>query len=112
MSIVASPILCRRPAMNTWFEVLLLGDDPENLQAAGEAALDESERVEKLLSRFDPASEVSRINREAANSPVLLDLELAEILETCRKAWMETHGYFDITANRDHDVNFGKIDFD
>ncbi|MBA4147504.1 MAG: FAD:protein FMN transferase [Verrucomicrobia bacterium] len=112
MSFVASPILCRRPAMNTWFEIVLPGDDAENLQAAGEAALDEIERIEKLLSRFDPASEVSRINRDAAISPVLLDVELTGILETCRKAWLETDGFFDIAVNREEDANFGAIDFD
>src|SRR4051812_20130865 len=111
MSVVASPILCRRPAMNTWFEIILLGDDSENLQAAGEAALDEIQRVEKLLSRFDPSSEISRINREAAQKPVLVDFELAEILETCRIAWQQTNGFFDITANRKFENNFRDVEF-
>jgi thiamine biosynthesis lipoprotein len=111
MSVVASPILCRRPAMNTWFEIILLGDDDENLQAAGEAALDEIERVEKLLSRFDTTSEVSRINRDAAQNPVLVDWEMAEILQRCSSAWMQTSGFFDITANCKNDSNFGDVEF-
>lgn len=106
MSAVASPVLCRRPAMNTWFEIILLGEDEENLQAAGEAALDEIERIEKLLSRFDPSSDVSRINREASHAPVLIDFELAEILKTCLVANQETKGFFEIAAASEVEFRF------
>jgi FAD:protein FMN transferase len=112
MSVVASPVLCRRAAMNTWFEIILLGDDAENLHAAGEAALDEIERVEKLLSRFDPASEISRINRDAPKSAVLVDLETATVLETCRNAWQQTRGFFDVAVNRENTSGFSDIEFD
>lgn len=109
MSRVVSPVLCRRPSMNTWFEIILPGDDVENLSAAGEAALDEIQRVEKLLSRFDPASEVFRINNTAAREPVLVDFELAAILETCREARQQTDGFFDITAGSG--AEFDEIEF-
>src|SRR5690606_18158671 len=107
-----APVLCRRPAMNTWFEIVLHGNDPEHLSAAGEAALDEIERIEKLLSRFDPASEASRINREAAVSPVLLDIEMTGIIATCQQAWFDTDGYFDITVGSAGDAGFLNIEFD
>jgi thiamine biosynthesis lipoprotein len=87
---------CRRPAMATWFEACLSGDDPEHLAAVGEALLDEVARVERLLSRFDPASEVSRVNREAAARPVLVDHELFAILCDCWQ-WNElTDESFDV----------------
>ena len=91
--------LCRRPAMNTLFEIIVEGEDLENDIAAAEAALDEVARIETVLSRFDPASEVARVNREAHQHPVLVSYELLEILETCRLYWEKTLGYFDITAN-------------
>jgi thiamine biosynthesis lipoprotein len=94
----ATKQLCRRAAMNTWFECLLLGDDSENLAAIGEAAMDEVERVERLLSRFDSASEVSRLNREAAKQPVLVSYELLAVLQTCCDYWKKTLGHFDPTA--------------
>ncbi len=112
MSVLTPPILCRRSAMNTWFEIILLGDDSENLHAAGEAALDEVERIEKLLSRFDPASEVSRLNRDAALKTLLVDFEMAQVLETCREACRQTGGFFDITVNRENKSNFADIVFD
>lgn len=84
--------------MNTLFEIKVVGDDLENLAAAAEAALDEVERVERLLSRFDPASETSRLNREATIRPVLIDFEMLQILQVCREYWEKTEGHFDLTA--------------
>ncbi len=53
------------PAMATLFEVILAGEDAEHLEAVACACFDEIERVERLLSRFDPAGEIARINRNA-----------------------------------------------
>lgn len=55
-------------------------------------------RVEALLSRFDAASEISRINRTAALAPVTVDREVWDILADCRRWWEETDGAFDIAA--------------
>jgi thiamine biosynthesis lipoprotein len=88
----------RRAAMGTFFEVFLAGDDEEHLAAVADAVLEEALRVERLLSRFDPASEVSRINRQAAQGPVLVDFEAWGLLRTCRDAYRQTGGYFDVTA--------------
>jgi thiamine biosynthesis lipoprotein len=87
-----------RPAMGSLFRLRLLGDDAEHLEAVAEAALDEIERVERLLSWRDARSEVARINREAAARPVLVDFELAEILARCQAAEAATDGYFDLAA--------------
>jgi thiamine biosynthesis lipoprotein len=89
-----------RPAMGTWFEARLVGDDPEHLAATAEAVLDEIQRIDRLLSRFDPRSEVARINLEAARRPVRIDFEVLGLLRTCRHAWERTEGYFDVTAPR------------
>jgi thiamine biosynthesis lipoprotein len=88
--------------MATWFEVWLVGGDADHLTAVGEAALDEVVRIEQLLSRFDPASEVARVNREALHGPVLLDRELFAILTDCRRWSEETDGYFDIALSSSH----------
>jgi thiamine biosynthesis lipoprotein len=87
-----------RAAMGTWFEARLLGDDPEHLAAVAEAVLDEVQRIERLLSRFDPGSEIARINRDAGERAVLVDREVLAILLACRAAWERTDGYFDVTA--------------
>jgi thiamine biosynthesis lipoprotein len=84
--------------MATWFEVFLVGNDEEHLMAVGEAALDEVARIERLLSRHDPASETSRMNREAASRPVLVDREMFAILRDCLNWSEKTGGYFDLCA--------------
>jgi thiamine biosynthesis lipoprotein len=84
--------------MATLFEVVLLGDDDEHLAAVAEAALDEITRVEGLLSRHDPRSEVARLNREAAEKEVLVDRELFELLQVCDVYHILTGCYFDPAA--------------
>jgi thiamine biosynthesis lipoprotein len=90
----------QRPAMGTWFAVALVGEDVEHLGAVAEAVLDEVERIERLFSRFDPRSEIARINREAGGRPVLVDREVLDILLTCQAAWERTGGCFDVAAGQ------------
>jgi thiamine biosynthesis lipoprotein len=85
-------------AMGTRFAVFLHGDDKEHLEAVAVAVLEEVVRLDGLLSRFDPRSEIARINREAADKPVRVDRELFALLERCERACQLTEGYFDVTA--------------
>lgn len=87
-----------RPAMASSAEMLLFGHDPEQIDAVAEMALSEIARVEHLLSRFDPTSELSRINRESAFGDCLIDFEMLRILLDCELWWQRTDGAFDITA--------------
>jgi thiamine biosynthesis lipoprotein len=89
-----------RKAMATSFEVFLSGEDAEHLNTVAAAALDEVTRLEGVLSRFDPASEITRINREACDRPVRIDAEVWEVLQTCRDAYRRTQACFDVTAAR------------
>ena len=100
-----------RPAMASSAEMLLFGDDPEQLDAVAEMALGEIARVEQLLSRFDPTSELSRLNREAAGGGGLADFEMLQILIDCRAWWRRTEGAFDITAGS-RDESGGSLTFD
>ena len=82
--------------MATRFEVWLVGDDREHLAAVGEAVLDEIERVESLLSCFDPASEIYRVNQSASTTPVLVDYELYAVLQDCVDRFACTDGFFSV----------------
>lgn len=84
--------------MATQFEVWLMGNDEEHLLALADAALEEVARVELVLSRHDPRSELARVNREARGAAVLLSTELAWVLGTCLDAARATEGWFDIVA--------------
>lgn len=84
--------------MGSLAEVFLVGDDEVQLAAAAEAALDEISRLADRWSRFSPASEISRINREAPRGWVLVDCELFAVLAACERWRLLTGGAFDITA--------------
>ncbi|MBA4017885.1 MAG: hypothetical protein C0483_11975 [Pirellula sp.] len=84
-----------RPAMGSLFQLRLIGDDAEHLADCAETALDEIERVERLLSWRDVRSETARVNREAATRPVLVDFEFAQFLATIKGAEKATAGFFD-----------------
>ncbi|MGQ9454365.1 MAG: FAD:protein FMN transferase [Armatimonadota bacterium] len=84
-------------AMACRFELVLEGDDPVRLRAAGEEALAEIESLDNQLSRFNPLSEVSRVNRHACGGPVKVDMQFFELLSLARSLCLATGGAFDIT---------------
>ncbi|MBS1809742.1 MAG: FAD:protein FMN transferase [Acidobacteria bacterium] len=89
-------------AMGTRFDVILRGshgqDDEQHLEAVAVAIGEEVQRLDALLSRFNPSSEMARINREAKTKAVRVDRELFALLERCEIARQTTNGYFDIAA--------------
>ncbi len=93
-----STTFARRPAMGTFFEAFLAGDDAEHLESAAAAVLDEVSRLDRLLSRFYPAAEVARVNREAGRRPVRVDADLWDILYRSEEFRRTTRGFFDVTA--------------
>src|SRR5262245_21352688 len=93
-----STVLKKCEAMGTRFEALLVGHDEEHLEAVAVAVIEEIIRLEGVLSRFDPRSEIARINREAGHAPVRVDREVFALLERCERARRSTDGFFDVTA--------------
>lgn len=83
--------------MRTRFEIVLHGDDPGHLRAAGDAAIAEITACETRLSPFLPGSLVSRINACAVQAPVPVDGETFALLDLCRDIWLGSDGAFDIT---------------
>jgi thiamine biosynthesis lipoprotein len=94
-------------AMGTRFELFLTGPgqgqgqgyDREHLEAVAGDLLEEIRRLDCVLSRFDPRSEIARINREAVERRVRVDREVFGLLEKCEEARRLTAGYFDVTAS-------------
>jgi thiamine biosynthesis lipoprotein len=83
---VASPVMLAVNAMATRFELVLFGDDPVRLRAAGEDALQEVVRLEAQLSFYRPASDVSWLNARAADEPVSVEPRLFRLLERVPRA--------------------------
>src|SRR5688572_5459807 len=84
--------------MATRFELVLHGDDPARLRAAGEEALREIELLEAQLSAFRPDSEIGWINTHAAEGPVKVEPRLFRLLRECAALAERTDGAFDITT--------------
>lgn len=83
--------------MGTQLDVLLLDGDRQKAEDTWRLITTELKRLDKLLNRFDPESEVSRINTHASSCPVEVTAELWDILQDCRRYHALTEGYFDIT---------------
>lgn len=89
-----------RPAMGTTFDVHLYAADRARADALFEAAFEEIERVEAVFSNYRPTSELSRINREAAASPVVTDPEVFDLLARAFEVSRLSGGAFDMTVGR------------
>lgn len=68
------------------------------LHDAVNAAFAAVERIQKLLSAHDPASELSRLNRAAAGHPVTVSLETFAVLRCADRLATESGGAFDYTV--------------
>ena len=86
-----------RAAMACRFEITLAGEDARHVPAARDA-LREADRLEASLSVFRDTSDLTRINRHAADAPAEVDAELFALLARCRELHADTGGAFDITS--------------
>src|SRR5262245_19486583 len=86
-----------RAAMACRFEVTLPLENQSGVSVARQA-LDEVDRLEQQLTIFRESSEVSFINRRAADGPVRVEESLFSLLLWCQELYLETGGAFDITS--------------
>jgi thiamine biosynthesis lipoprotein len=84
--------------MATRFEIVLHGENPAALRAAGEEALGQVEQLEAQLSLFRASSEIAHLNARAAIEPVPVTPSLFALLQQAQKLWEESSGAFDITV--------------
>ena len=86
-------------AMATIFEIFLLPeiDAPYAAQAAQEVFA-EIDRLEQALSRFIENSDISRINRRAAQEAVTVGPDAFACLQECWQLYHDTGGAFDVSA--------------
>ena len=82
--------------MGSRFEITLVSNQEEaNLHL--DIAQKEIERIEKLISSWDPNSETSAINKNAGERPVKVSQELFGLIERCIQISKVTQGAFDIS---------------
>ncbi len=85
-------------AMGSTYSVVIYGYDRNQMVAAMEAAFDEVRRIDHLLSNYRLNSELSEINRFAAERPVKVTPEVFRLLSKCIEISRESEGAFDISV--------------
>lgn len=82
-----------RYLMGTWCDLVVLDNRP--IEGASEAAFQEIARLERILSNWDAASEVSRLNEMAGRGPQPVSLDLATVVRDADELCALTGGAFD-----------------
>jgi thiamine biosynthesis lipoprotein len=81
--------------MGTVGEVVAVHRDPAVAAAAVDAAFDALTCVERLMSRFDPASDIGRANAAAGRAAVPVDAATAEVVRAALAWAARSDGRFD-----------------
>jgi FAD:protein FMN transferase len=87
-----------RMSMACAYAIVAYGDDAGALPRILEAAFDEVDRIDRLMSHYKAESPLSRLNRDAASGPVAVEPELFDFIAECLRYSRESGGAFDITV--------------
>jgi thiamine biosynthesis lipoprotein len=85
-------------SMGTTFELLVAGEEEDYSRQAAQAVFAEIDRIKDLFSRFDPSSEIGRINRLRPGQSLRIGIETFECLGAALWAQAETGGAFDVNV--------------
>lgn len=83
-------------AMGTTFEVMIAGCDGGYASQVSQALFREVDRIERLLSRFNPCSEISQINRLKPGQSLPIGIETFECLKIGEEIRTQTDGAFNL----------------
>lgn len=86
-----------RDIMGTRITVEFWIEPGMNAPRCGDAVMAEMRRIDAAMSPFRDDSELSRVNREAADRPVPVSAELFDLLERARQISVLSGGAFDVT---------------
>src|SRR5437867_122717 len=87
-----------RYMMGTLCEIRLCADSSAHASAAASAAFSEIRRLEKIFSAYDPASELSRVNREALRASVPVSADMWKLSRAAVGYAKATGGVVDVTV--------------
>lgn len=87
-------------AMGSTYTIVAYGENRGRMEAAFELAFEEVRRLDRMLSNYRPDSELSQVNRWAADGPVPVSDELFGLLQACVEYSRRSEGAFDITVGR------------
>lgn len=85
-------------AMTTEFEVIIAGQDQDYARKTAAALFREIDYIERMLSAYDPGSDVGQINLRNPGESVRVGLETLECLEIACRTYEMSGGLFDPTV--------------
>jgi thiamine biosynthesis lipoprotein len=80
------------------YSIVVFGDDVQPLRQIVDAAFDEVDRIDRMMSHYKRDSPLSRLNREASKGPIKAEPELFDFLAECLRYSRASDGAFDITV--------------
>lgn len=83
--------------MGTRFEITVIAPNEDIGYINIDEAVSEIERIEKIISSWDEASETTLVNKNAGIKPVKVSTELYHLVERAKKISEITDGAFDIS---------------
>jgi len=92
---VVSP---NKVVMNTIAKIVAVAIGKQTAKQSIDAAFEKIYKIERLMNRYDPNSQLSKVNMLAAKGPVKVDKELFDILQKSVDYYKLTDGAFDITV--------------
>ncbi|MDD2436303.1 MAG: FAD:protein FMN transferase [Massilibacteroides sp.] len=93
--------------MGTKLEAVIVNSNKDKIAQCWKEIQEEVCRLDLLLNKFNPASELSSLNQKAKIRPVKVKEELWNILNDCREYYDKTNGYFDVSL-----LNYTHVVFD
>ena len=87
-----------RPVMGTLAQIIAVAPDSETGRKGVDAAFEQLQRVEELMSAYKNTSEVVNINRNAYKNAVKVSKDTFEVLQRSVRFSRLTDGAFDITV--------------
>jgi thiamine biosynthesis lipoprotein len=87
-----------RPAMGSVFRIELYAESAAVAEKAAAAAFQRVEALNQIASDYLPESELSRLNKASANTPIKVSEDLFALISRSVEISAQTDGAFDITA--------------
>jgi thiamine biosynthesis lipoprotein len=87
-----------RLSMACVYAIEVYGPEAASLPRIVDEAFDEVDRIDRLMSHYQPDSPLSRVNRDAARHPVTVERELFEFIAEATRYSRDSDGAFDITV--------------
>jgi thiamine biosynthesis lipoprotein len=83
--------------MGTFASIVATAENKEIARAAVSAAVEKLHYVDKLMSDYDPKSELSKVNREGFGKAIKVDADLLQVLNKSVEYSRVSEGAFDVT---------------